>query len=494
MSSTLTRPTHRSGGSSGRSSNGSGPPGRVVTSSPGCSPRFQTPRRPERRTLGGQVAVVARQLGQPLMPWQQLVADVGLEVDDAGVPFYREVIVTVPRQSGKTTLVLAWELQRALGWGTPQRVVYTAQQGKDAGLKLLADQVPLIERSKLAGVVEQVYRAAGKEALILANGSRVEVMATTEDAGHGRTVDLGVIDEAFADVDARREQALLPAMSTRRAGQILIVSTAGTDASLYLRSKVELGRTSVDDESSRIAYFEWSAPADADPADPAVWWSCMPALGRTIDEPVVAHARASMSDGEFRRAFLNQWTSVEDRVIPKLVWEAACSPAVAPTTGVVFGFEVTPDRSGGSIVACSSDGIVELVEHRTDGVGWLPQRIRELLSGWGGRAVCVSGGPAAALECGGMLSPTDYVRACGSFFDGLAERRIRVRRDGRMDEAAASVMRKPVGDAWRWTSRVGVDVTPIVAATVGCWAARRAARAGVVNLAAFLEDDDDDVR
>jgi predicted AAA+ superfamily ATPase len=66
------------------------------------------------------------------MPWQQLVADVGtqlVEDPETGklVPAWREVVVTVPRQSGKTTLVLGFEVHRALKWGGGQRVAYTAQ-------------------------------------------------------------------------------------------------------------------------------------------------------------------------------------------------------------------------------------------------------------------------------------------------------------------------------------------------------------------------------
>ncbi len=45
---------------------------------------------------------MADKLGQPFMPWQRLVADVGCEIDLAtGLPAYREVRVTIPRQSGK---------------------------------------------------------------------------------------------------------------------------------------------------------------------------------------------------------------------------------------------------------------------------------------------------------------------------------------------------------------------------------------------------------
>ena len=74
--------------------------------SPICSARFATPRTPERRTHGGQVAELAKALGIPLMPWQRQVFDVALEVDEDNRYVYREVVVTVPRQSGKSTALM----------------------------------------------------------------------------------------------------------------------------------------------------------------------------------------------------------------------------------------------------------------------------------------------------------------------------------------------------------------------------------------------------
>ena len=49
--------------------------------------------------MGGREGEVAAALGTPYMPWQQLVADVSMELDPAtGLPWYREVVIVVPRQ------------------------------------------------------------------------------------------------------------------------------------------------------------------------------------------------------------------------------------------------------------------------------------------------------------------------------------------------------------------------------------------------------------
>ena len=85
------------------------------------------------------------------MPWQRLVADIGLELlPGTMIPAYREILITVPRQNGKTTLMLAFEVQRALGWLKPQGIAYTAQTGKDAREKLLNDQAPLLKNKNHA--------------------------------------------------------------------------------------------------------------------------------------------------------------------------------------------------------------------------------------------------------------------------------------------------------------------------------------------------------
>ena len=77
-------------------------------------PRFATRPNPDRPSFGRHVATVAAALGTPLLPWQRLVADIAFEVDERGRYAYPLVVVSVPRQSGKTTLVLSNAVHRCL--------------------------------------------------------------------------------------------------------------------------------------------------------------------------------------------------------------------------------------------------------------------------------------------------------------------------------------------------------------------------------------------
>jgi phage terminase large subunit-like protein len=63
------------------------------------------------------VTAVARRIGLELLPWQRLVLSVAME-QVRGRPAYRDVLVSVPRQSGKSTLVLAlivWRMTQRPG-------------------------------------------------------------------------------------------------------------------------------------------------------------------------------------------------------------------------------------------------------------------------------------------------------------------------------------------------------------------------------------------
>lgn len=446
-----------------------------------CRPLFETPRSANRPTRGDLVAKVALGLGQPLMPWQQQVADVANEILPDGTPAYREIIVTVPRQQGKTTWVLAQEIERCGFRGKQSTVAYSAQTGADARKKFLEDQAPLIDpKSKratpLKTLVQTIGRTNGNEFALFKNGSRINVTSSSSSAGHGKTIDLGVIDEAFDDIDDRREQAFLPAMVTKTDAQLIVVSTMGTDASVYLNRKIDLGRAAAQEgRTSGIAYFEWAIPEGEDIEDPRSWWMGMPALGHTITEAVVAHARTTMTEGEFRRAFGNQRTRSAERVIPEVTWRTVCGDHTA-TDPKVYALDVSPDRDWGAL-AVAGGGVVELGDYRP-GVGWIVGRCKELHTTQQATFAIDAAGPAGALipdlRAVGVpvveIPPADVTKACGGFYDAVADATVRIRTDLRLDAAVEAVTRRPVGDAWRWGRRGTVDVTALMAVTLAWFA------------------------
>jgi len=287
------------------------------------------------------VGEVARLLGTPFMPHQQMVADVLGEIDpETGRLAYDEGGLTIPRQQGKTTFILAKSTHRANAtkfYGRRQHIVYTAQTRLKAYEKWREDFCDALAASGKFGPRHRVNLGSGQEHIRWLNGSRFGIESNTEKAGHGGTLDEAYLDEAFAQQDWRLEQAFGPAMITRANKLLMWVSTAGwLGGSPYLEAKVELGRRAVLEGRTRgLAYFEYSAAEDADPGDPRTWWSCMPALGRTIQEADIRREYEKALDAgklnEFRRAYLNQWVPKEDiaeewQVIPEDAWNATLIP------------------------------------------------------------------------------------------------------------------------------------------------------------------------
>ncbi|MGP9788286.1 hypothetical protein ACT3UD_18605, partial [Glutamicibacter sp. 287] len=60
------------------------------------------------------VELVAKLRNKPLLPWQRLVVRVATEKTAFGQYRYRTVVITVPRQSGKTVLVFNLDIARGI--------------------------------------------------------------------------------------------------------------------------------------------------------------------------------------------------------------------------------------------------------------------------------------------------------------------------------------------------------------------------------------------
>jgi phage terminase large subunit-like protein len=242
------------------------------------------------------------------MPHQHLINATATELDEAGRFVFRQVVIEIMRQQGKTVDLLSMMVARGLRRPGTQ-IAYTAQTRLEARKRLLDSWWPRIARSKLRKLID-VRRGSGSEALLFHNGSILGLVSGTDVSGHGDTLDLGVIDEAWAQEDDHLEQAMRPAMMTRDA-QLWIVSAAGTEKSTYFKGKVDDGRARAQmGLTDTGCYIGYSFADDEDPEDPATWRRRMPALGITVTEETVKADLDLMDLAEFRRAYGCQWPDV----------------------------------------------------------------------------------------------------------------------------------------------------------------------------------------
>ncbi len=234
-----------------------------------------------------------------------------------------------------------------------------------------------------------------------------------------------------------------------------------------------------------MAYFEWSAPDDADPGDREVWRACMPALecnGGIISEDAIAADFQSMKLIEFQRAYLNQWPdrNAADPVIAHEVWSALAAERSALDGRPVFALDASPNRTSAAIAAAGHrpDGVgqVEIVD-AAPGTGWVVKRVVELhrkhnpaawiLDPASGAGAWLPGLVKAGIEPI-QVTGREMAQACGAFYEDAVENAAFHHLDQPVFNAALSGARKrPLGDAWGWHRRDSdIDISPLVAATL----------------------------
>lgn len=381
------------------------------------------------------------------MPWQRLVLDVALELDDDANFVYREVVLLVPRQAGKTAIDLGLTAWRALAFEGFARTVLAEQDRNHARTKFIEEWMPCLEASEI-GDRFTLRKTNGSEAIYWDTGAISTIIANTETSGHGLTrVGLAIIDEAFALTDNRLEQALAPTQATVVDAQTWITSAAGDDRSEFLRAKRDRGRDlAIAGVTEGIAYFEWSAypgelntPVDPDAVvdvdDPEVWVGTHPAVGFTIDERTVAADHARMDRDEFARSYLCIWpgSSTRARVVPPEEWEAHYEAPQELVENVTLAVEASPDLATGCLAVAGrrEDGrlAVEIIAYQ-DGARWLPAAMaRWKAKNRGGRIVCDGKSPAASLwnefvrlKCEPEKAKYEDVhRAAAAFVHGFTE-------------------------------------------------------------------------
>jgi hypothetical protein len=358
------------------------------------------------------------------MPHQRLIADIALEIDPAtGRLAYSQVIVIGPRQAtGKTELLLPVMTHRCTGFDESltrwvrehlgialappgsQRVLYTAQTADDARKKWRDVHLERLRASSYFRPRPQFSArlTTNKEALLWRNGSAWSPGSTTgKTGGTGDTLDLGVIDEAWSRTDARTELGMLPAMMTRGdwrqlwvTSMIPGISRAAPGTWSYLAGKRRVGRELVAaGVKSGVALFDFTAAEDADPDDPATWFSCMPGLGRTVGLEVVAADHATWTaEGnavDFQAEYLG-WAPKETvarwGLLARQVWEVdRMDPTSSIVGDVALGIEVSEDRRQAWIGAAGRradrDWHVEVIEpgylipEGTVGIDWVVRRV-----------------------------------------------------------------------------------------------------------------------
>lgn len=367
-------------------------------------PQYGPARDRAWRTEEPQITRVCRLMGKEPQPWQRYVWAVGTEyqIDAWGrrVYHYRDVLVTVPRQSGKTTLLQPLRVWRMI-LNDAAHLFSTAQTQKHASKRML-DMVAAVEHSKI-GPLFKTRKGKGDAGLLLkANAADLAQFTPNEEAVHGETTPYVDLDEIWfysQELGDAIMGGVRPAQITLGdSAQRWYTSTMGTLQSEFMNAMVETGRAG---EDPRLAYIEYSLPEGLDPYDPEAWAAYHPALGNTITVDALK-AEMSLPPSQWLRAYCNRLTEVQDAFMPLENWDdlAATDRTIPAPEAVSVGFEISPGNENAAVVAGWYDATETPnvhVLHQAPGTKWLAPYLLQLRAQGFTHFAADDGGPVRRL-------------------------------------------------------------------------------------------------
>jgi phage terminase large subunit-like protein len=390
-----------------------------------------------------------------------------MQTDDKGRWLSSVVTIVVGRQAGKTRLA-ALRIVTGLTVLGEKMILHSAQNLAVARITF-DEVVDMLESTpELAVLVEKVVRRSGFEAVIMRNGAEYRVLAGKPSSWRGWSkVDLIVFDEA-------REQTSMDLWSASRYTarvadnpQTWVLSTAGTDDSVMLRSLVDRGLRAVADPASDpgMVYLEWSAPYDLPIDEPSTWAYSNPTLGEALRVEQVRDELRAEEDNltGFRRECLSQWiSSVGDPVVSVEDWQACVEQLDGFTPGdrLDFAFDLDPEHMRATIICAGhKDGrlMTAPVMQFSEGVSEqkLAAELEKLIKVWRpgrlGYDPKVAGGVAARLEGTSVelvkVTGNDFYAACGRFHDTVKSGLLAHPADPALSQDVCSnAVRKYLGD------------------------------------------------
>lgn len=426
--------------------------------------------------LGDDTIELCRAVGLNLDPWQQYVVRgmLGERLDNKYSA--SRVGVVVPRQQGKGVILEARALAGMFLMHEPF-IIWTAHELKTAQAAFLRLRSWIDGAPDLAKHVRQYYTGNTENSIILNDGRALRFLARSQGSGRGFTASTLILDEAYA-LKHSQLAALLPTLSTASNPQTIYASSAGMPDSEVLADLRAEGMTG---KGKALAYFEWSAPDDADTDDVDALRVANPGLGTRLSLDHVATERAAMDEETFRRERLGIWAKIGgDSVISPSLWAGVCDPDSMTGRELWFAVDVPPTRDGASIAVASrrDDGVVhvELVDRQV-GTSWVADRLAELQERWSPRGIIIEAGSQAGVLIPELrrkrvkvrqVSARDYQQACGMFFDAVKRGEIAHTGQVELEEAVSGAQFKFVGDSlFKWArSNVAVDISPLVAVSL----------------------------
>jgi phage terminase large subunit-like protein len=435
-------------------------------------PRVHTPLLKGASRYQEVLDMVERLKMDKLMPYQEFVLKDMMSVDKKNNYRRKTSLLLISRQNGKSHLGRVRVIWGMFYGGEKKLIIMSANRA--TSLMLFREIAWVIESTpELKAMTKAIRYANGGERIELLNGATLDVISDNSSSPRGRTADLLWIDE-IREISEDGYKAAVPVTRARANAQTFLTSNAGDHFSSVLNGLVERAK---DYPPETFGYYEYSAPqyCKIDIRLDSFWRDAVapsnPALGFIITKESIEEAIATNPIEQTRTETLCQWIDSLQSPWPHGVLEETSDNTLEMAVGAytVFGFDVSPSRRNGSLVAGQllPDGRIGIgiLETYSSQMAIDELKMAASIKAWCDiykpRLVCFDKYATQTiadrlLQAGVMcedVSGQQFYKACGDFLEGLVNHRVVHNGQAELIQQMNNCAAKVNDSAWRIIKR-----------------------------------------
>jgi hypothetical protein len=430
-----------------------------------------------------KVRDTCHRLGWDFDGWQDGLGRLVLGKRSDGLYSADTIVISIPRQVGKTYLVAC--LIYALCLLEPGLTVIWTAHRKTTAAETFEQFDAMAQRPRVKPHIRQVLHGKGDEKILFKNRSRILFGAREQGFGRGFSdVDILVFDEA----QIMTETTLEDMAAAQNVAKNPLTFMMGTPPRPQDAGEVFtlLRQEALDGESDGTLFVEISADRGCDPMDREQWRKANPSYPhRTSDRAMLRLRKKLKSDPSWLREALGVWDEFgrHQRVVKASRWNELLD--VGPADGVrptSLGVDASHSREL-SIAACwleQGKAHAEEVWAGTDEMAaeaWIAERATRLMP------IVIDGlSPAASLvprlRARGLnvkvTSSSDVVKACGLWLGDVTAGHLTHADQTSINDALEAARKRAIGSAggWGWDRKDSqTNIAPLVAHTLARYGA-----------------------
>jgi hypothetical protein len=406
-------------------------------------------------------------------PWQDGAGSAILGKKADGLYAADAVVISIPRQVGKTFLIGAIVLSLAI-LNPRTQVLWSAHRYPTAE-DAFNDMKAMCERPAVAKYISKIYDSTGKQRVVLKNGSRIYFGARERGWGRGfKRIAVLVFDEAQI-LTERAVDDMIPATNRHPNPLIFYMGTPPkpSDPSEHF---TRMRQEAINGEASDVFYLEFGAEPDADPRDREQWAKANPSYPHHTTARAMMRMFKNLGLASFLREGLGIWDgTVSVGVFSGGAW-TRCATTDAPGKPAALGVAADLDQTWLSLGAADHQPRTHLAavlrERYDTGRAHFVQEVARIALEQGVSVAIDKKGPAAPLipdlEAAGvplvLMGLDDVVQACADLREAVETRGVCHKNYTELNEAVDAASWRKIGDRRAFARRDG-DIAMLEAVT-----------------------------